>query len=464
MGGLSALEAQVRRDLRLIAYPEIDWVPARTGPAGEPVLDVLVIGAGQGGLAILFQLQRERVARILAIDRAPENREGPWLGIARMRSLRSWKTVTGPDLDVPSLTYQSWHETQWGAEDFERLGKIAKENWHAYLGWFRRVLGLAVENEVELAAIEPAPGALLRARVLRRGRPESILARKIVLAHGIEASGRWWMPDSVAALPAHLRAHAADDIDFARLAGKRVAVLGAAASAFDNAACALEAGAAEVRLYCRRERLQRVQPYKYLSFNGFFRHFRELDDAWRWRYMNYLLTLREALPAETWQRCAWHGNFIVVEGADWERVRAEGEQVSLGTPKGEFRADFAIAATGFDVDLAIRPELAGIAAHAATWADRYVPPAQERNPRLARYPYLGTDFELTEKRPGQAPWLRNIRLFTFGTTMSFGPAGSSINAMKFAVPRIVAGLTRDFFVEDAAAFYDGLKGYDTPEF
>jgi len=460
---LAELEEQVRRDLRLIAYPEIEWVPERRDAAGARVLEVLIVGAGQGGLAISFALQRERVTRVLAIDAAAPGGEGPWPRYARMRTLRSWKTVTGPDLDIPSLTYQAWHEAQRGAADFAGLGKIAKEDWHAYLGWFRRVLGLKVEHATRLTRIEPGAGAL-RAHVERSGRAGTILARRIVLAHGIEASGRWWMPEFLERLPPQLRAHAGDDIDFSRLRGKRVAVLGAGASAFDNAAAALEAGAAQVMLCCRRERLQRVQPYKYLSFNGFFRHFRELDDPARWRFMNYLLTMREALPSESWERCTRHRNFELSEGTPWTGARAEGDAVVIDTPKRALRADFVIAGTGLEMDLACRPELAGIAPLAATWADRYAPPAGEENPRLGRYPYLGPDFELVEKTPGAAPWLRNIRVFTFGTTMSFGPAGSSINAMKFAVPRLVAGLTRDFFLEDADAFHAGLVAYDTPEF
>jgi cation diffusion facilitator CzcD-associated flavoprotein CzcO len=399
----------------------------------------------------------------LAIDAAEAGREGPWLDFARMKTLRSWKTVTGPDLDLPALTYQAWHEAQWGEADFAALGKIPKENWQAYLQWFRRVLGVRVENGTRLIGIEPRED-LLCAKVDRAGAPGTILARKIVLAHGIEASGRWWMPSFLERLPSNLCAHAAHAIDFQALRGKHIAVLGAGASAFDNAAAALEAGAARVTLCCRREKLQRVQPYKYLSFNGFFRHFRELGDAARWRFMNHLLTLREALPRETWERCTSQPNFVLEEGRAWTGAQASGKGVAIETSKGELRADFVIAGTGFDMDLAARPELAGIAPLAATWADRYTPPAGEGNARLGRYPYLGPDFELLEKRPGSAPWLRDIRVFTFGSTMSFGPAGSSINAMKFAVPRLAAGLTRDFFVEGADAIFEGLKAYDTPEF
>jgi cation diffusion facilitator CzcD-associated flavoprotein CzcO len=460
---LADLDTQVGRDLRLVSYPEVDWVPERRHASGRPVLDVLIVGAGQGGLALSFALQRERVSRVLAIDAAPAGAEGPWTNNARMRTLRSWKTVTGPDLDIPSLTYQSWHEAQWGAADFESLVKIPKENWHAYLQWYRGVLGLRVENGTRLTGITPA-GGLLEASVDRAGKHGAILARKVVLAHGIEASGRWWMPDFLEHLPRHLRSHSGDAIDFAGLRGKHVAVVGAGASAFDNAATALEAGAATVTLCCRRARLQRVQPYKQISFNGFFRHFRELDDAARWRFMNHLLSMREALPKETWERCTQHANFRVEEGRPWTDARAEGDAVLGITPKGELRADFVIAGTGFEMDLGMRPELSAVAPLAASWADRYAPPPGEENPRLGRYPYLGPDFELTEKEPGTAPWLRDIRVFTFGSTMSFGPAGSSINAMKFAVPRLAAGLTRDFFREDEALFLAALKAYDTPEF
>ena len=51
---------------------------------------------------------------------------------------------------------------------------------------------------------------------------------------------------------AQLYAHTADAIDFAALRGKSVAVIGGAASAFDAAAVALEAGAAPVHLFARR--------------------------------------------------------------------------------------------------------------------------------------------------------------------------------------------------------------------
>ncbi len=459
---LVELEACVRRDLALISYPELRWLPPAAGPTGARVLDVLIVGGGQGGQALSFKLKLERIDNHLVIDRGPAGAEGPWRTFGRMKTLRTWKTVTGPDLGIPNLTYQSWFEAQYGAPAFAALNKIARESWSDYLHWLRRVLALPIEVGTELLGIEP-DGDLLRARVRDAAGERQILARHVVLAHGIEASGRWSMPEFVERLPPAVRAHAADAIDFAALAGRRVAVLGAGASAFDNAATALEAGA-EVHLFCRRPELQRVQPYKWLSFPAFFRHFADLDDALRWKFMNHVLSLREALPVETWNRVTAHAAFHLHTGTPWLDARHDGRAAVVVTPTGERRFDFLICGTGFDIDLGLRPELAGVAPHVRTWGDAYRPPDGQRNDRLEGYPYLGPGFELMERRPGAAPWLGRIRLFNFGTTLSFGPSGSSINGMKFAVPRLVDALTRDLFRAEADRLWQGLAAYDTPEF
>ena len=208
------------------------------------------------------------------------------------------------------------------------------------------------------------------------------------------------MPQFVAALPRELRAHAADPIAFESLRGKIVAVLGAGASAFDNAAVALEHGAAEVHLFCRRLRPQVVQPYRWLTFAGFLRHLSDLDDAWRWRFMSTILGMREGFPQETYDRCARHANFRLHTDAAWLAARVSGQRVELDTARGPFTADFLICGTGIDMGFELRPELRQFADNIATWADRYVPPDAERNDRLARYPYLAPDYAFTEKIDG----------------------------------------------------------------
>lgn len=275
--------------------------------------------------------------------------------------------------------------------------------------------------------------------------------------------GSWIIPEPLRDVPASSIATVADNIDFEKLRGKRVAVIGAGASAFDNAATALEAGAAEVHLLCRRAQLQVIQPYRWLTFRGFLRHLSDLDDAWRWRFMRKILEMREGFPQLTFDRCARHANFTLQEGAPIEAVRQTTDGVELHTPRGVVTADFIICGTGIDMNFAERGELAKFAGNIATWTDRYRPPEGERNARLGRFPYLADDYAFTERVAGETPWISDIHLFAIASTMSFGPSGSSINAMTTAVPKLVNGLTRGLFRADVAQHWASLSAYDVPQ-
>jgi FAD-dependent urate hydroxylase len=460
---LTALEAQVRADLARTAHPKSVWLRARSGPDGKPALDVLIVGAGQSGIAIGFGLMRSQVTNILVLDKAEEGREGPWLTYARMPTLRSPKDYTGPDLDIPSLTYQSWHEARFGSDDWQNLDLIPRGLWAEYLLWLRRVVEVPVRNGCELLEIGPTAGGLLAAAVKRAGGVETLYARKIVLATGQEGMGNWIVPEPLRHLPSTFVANTADDIDFEALRGKQVAVIGAGASAFDNAATALEAGAGEVRLLCRRSEIQLIQPYRWLTFRGFLRHLCDLDDAWRWRFMRAILEMREGFPQATYDRCARHANFSLHEGAPVEAAREAGHKVELRTPRGNFTADFIICATGIDMNFAGRPELQKFAGNIATWADRYQPPPDERSDRLGRFPYLADDYAFVERVPGATPWISEIHLFAIASTMSFGPSGSSINAMTTAVPKLVHGVTRGLFRVDIEQYWAAFNAYDVPQ-
>lgn len=460
--GLSLLASRVAADLARIAHPRAPWLKPKTGPDGQPAHDVVIVGGGQSGLATAFGLLRSRVDNILVLDKAPAGQEGPWRTYARMHTLRSPKDFTGPDLDVPSLTYQSWHEAKFGADSWNELALIPKGHWADYLDWFRHVTGIPVRNEAEVVDIAPADG-LLALTVRSAGVESRLFARKVVLATGQESMGDWSLPGVIAALPPPRRAHCADAIDFAALAGKRVAVVGAGASAFDNAATALEAGAAEVHLLCRRKDIQVVQPYRWLTFRGFLRHLGDLDDAWRWRFMSAIMGLREGFPQATYDRCARHAAFRLHLGAPIASAINGRDGVDLVTPSGALRVDYVIAATGIEIDLAARPELARFAGNIAAWGDRYRPPPAERDERLARFPYLGDDYALTERVPGATPWIADIHLFSIASTMSFGASGSSINAMTTAVPKLVGGLTRGLFQADIETLWAEFQAYDEPQ-
>ena len=460
---LIALEARVRADLARTAHPDAAWLAPRLGQDGRPALDVLVVGGGQSGLATAFGLMRSQVTNILVLDKSEEGYEGPWLTYARMYTLRSPKAFTGPDLDIPSLTYQSWHEARFGEDDWRNLDLIPRGLWAEYLLWFRRVVGVPMRNGCEVVEILPAADGLLTAKVQTAAGMEIVSARKIVLATGQEGMGDWTIPEPLSHLPSSLCVHAAQPIDFDRLRGKQVAVIGAGASAFDNAAEALEAGAAEVHLFCRRAEIQVIQPYRWLTFRGFLRHFCDLDDAWRWRFMRAVLEMREGFPQVTYDRCARHANFHRHDGAPVEAARETDHGVELRTPRGVFSADFVICGTGIDMNFAGRAELRNCAANIAIWADRYQPPADERSPRLGRFPFLADDYALMERIAGETPWIADIHVFAIASTMSFGASGSSINAMTTAVPKLVHGLTRSLFRADIERHWASFKAYDVPQ-
>ena len=460
---LVALEAQVRDDLAKTSHPSAPWLEPKRAPDGQPALDVLIVGGGQSGLTIAFGLKRSQVTNILIIDKAGEGKEGPWLSYARMHTLRSPKDFTGPDLDTPSLTYQSWHEARFGKENWQALDLIPRKLWAEYLVWFKRAVGLTVRNGCELLEIGPAADGLLAATVAYQGATSILYARKVVLATGQEAMGNWTIPEPLRHLPSRLVARPSDPIDFAALAGRTVAVIGAGATAFDNAAAALEAGAAEVHLLCRRAKIQVIQPYRWLTFRGFLRHFCDLDDVWRWRFMRAILELREGFPQATYDRCARFSNFHLHQGSPVETAQEVGDGIQLQTPRGALSAHFVISGAGTEIDFAERRELKKFAGNIATWADRYQPPDDEQSPRLGRYPYLADDYAFTERVAGATPWINNIHLFAFASTMSFGPSGSSINAMTTAIPKLVYGLTRGLFRADLERHWNSFKAYDVPQ-
>ena len=136
-----------------------------------------------------------------------------------------------------------------------------------------------------------------------------MLTRKLVLATGIEGGGQRRIPAFVRdKLPRAAWAHTSDDIDFAALSGRRVAVMGGGSSAFDNAATALENGAARVDIFIRRPELPVVNSYRALESAGFWRNFGDMPDADRWRFMCHLLSLSMPPPQDTLERTMRHAN------------------------------------------------------------------------------------------------------------------------------------------------------------
>jgi FAD-dependent urate hydroxylase len=463
---LEQLTHQVRRDLDLLSYPQRAWLAARSTRAGEPIYDVLIVGAGQSGLAVAFGLMRERVCNVLVVDENAEDRAGPWLRFARMRTLRTPKHLTGPDLGLPNLTTRAWYEAQHGRGSWEALGLLPKELWAAYLRWYRKTLDIPVRFETTVGALAWSEEERAWEVPCQSAHGQSLLyARRVVLATGIEGSGEWHVPPMIReALPLDRYAHTRWDIDFAKLRGKRVAVVGAGASAFDNAATALEQGAAEVRLYFRRPALVNVNAYRWAEFAGFLGHASDLPDPDKWRFISQILRMGQLPPSDTYQRASAHPGFALMPNSRWRSLSMRGQTIAIETDSGSHEADFVIIGTGFITDLSLRLELSRFEQHIARWSDRYQPPRDERHEDLARHPYLGAAFDFTERQPGAAPYLQYLYNFTFGGLLSMGFGGASISGMKYSIPKLVSGITRSFFVEDRAHYYRTLIDFSEREF
>jgi FAD-dependent urate hydroxylase len=455
---LADLEARIRRELDFVSYPTRSWMVRREHPDG-PVLDVVIVGAGQSGLATAFGLRREAVTNVVVLDRNPAGREGPWLNFARMITLRTPKMITGLDFGMPALTPRAWYESQWGADAWQKLDRFPREVWQGYLNWYRRVLDIPVQNGVDVVDIASHDDLLFVA-----GKDRRYLARKVVLATGLDGSGRWNVPAFISrAVPAERYAHTADAIDFSALRGKRIGVLGNGASAFDNAALALENGAVSVDLCLRKPEFPRVNAHKWMEFAGFLGHYWTLANLERWRFMRQINAMSQPPPQDTLWRCSRYPNFAIRPGAAWTSVALENDAIEVDTPKGRFTFDFLICGTGIVSDPATRPELARIAPHIARWNDVFKPPTGEEDAYLGTTPYLGPAFEFTEKTAGAAPYLKNIHNFTYGATPSMGLSAASISGMKYGLPRLIMGVVGDLFRADSADHFRALQCYSEPE-
>lgn len=447
--------------LRLIGPDPTNWVPER------PNIDhnVAIIGGGQTGCALAFAFRRAGIGRVTVLETAPdEQHAGVWLNAARMNLLRTPKTLPGPELGIPALSFQAWYEARHGQEAYAAVDRIRRTDWADYLSWYKRFLGISPRYQTRLDRIEPA-GDHFRLHLETSAGMATETARKIVLATGFAGGGGRFIPDVLTSHLAPARyAHTEDAIDFAALRDKTVGVIGAAASAFDAAGVALEHGAAEVHLFARRDTIAAIPITRSRGFPGAYDNYHQLPDSDRWHQAIRFFRAGSTPTTDAIERTVKYPNFALHLSAPWTHAVERDGKIETTVNGQTYRLDFVIAGTGYSGDLASRPELRDFAGQILRWHDRYTPPPSEQDAMLACYPYLGAGHELLERAPGTSPMLQHIHMQNPAGFVSFGLPIGDVPSMKRDIPVIVGRISADLFRADLDLLRPRMTGEVAADF
>lgn len=441
----NALQQGIERTLRYRGAPPDNWVE----PAAGTDHDVLIVGGGQNALALVWTLRHLGIRRVTAIEAKPAGQAGIWRDTARMRTLRTQKTLTGPDMGFTPLSFATWYDAHQGEGAFDAVGQIDRIDWGNYLSWFEQAAHIGVRHEIRVAGLSPE-GAFFRVHLESPGRTWTEVARKVVFANGIGGLGQPVLPAFLTqALPPAHYGHTADRLDFEALRGRSVGIIGSAASAFDAAAVALEQGAADVHMFCRKDIPPTLQINKSRNYIAAQDRFFTLPDALRWTLFDRAQKAGTAPPADSVRRLLGHANFRLHTGRDLSGLSLEGGRIRL--PFDGPALDFIVAGTGYAQDANTCTALSGVSHRLAQWGDRYRPGQDEANAILSRYPYLGAAFEFLPKDPAEPlPWAGNLHAFTPAAGLSFGRYIGDVPSMRFAVNHLSQAVFDSFFREDLA--------------
>ncbi len=453
-------DAQARETLRLIGPDPRNWVPDRPGIDHN----IAIVGGGQTGCGLAFALRRAGIGKVTVLDAADnEDQAGIWLRAARMNLLRTPKALQGPELGLPALGFQSWYEARHGQDAYKAIDRIPRLDWAEYLRWYRHFLKIPVRYATRVTRIEPADGHF-RLHLSSGGQESVETTRKVILANGFTGNGGAFVPSVVEDLPADRWVHTEDAIDFPALKGKTVAVIGAAASAFDAAGVALESGAKEVVLFARRETIASVPITRSRGFPGAYDNYHDLPDEIRWHQAFRFREAGSTPTTDAIERTVKYPNFRIHLGVTWDRAAVVDGRVRATIGGVTFDCDFVIAGTGYFVDPTMRDELADFADEILLWRHHYIPPPEEADVVLGMHPYLGAGHEYLERRPGKARYLRDIHVQNPAGYVSFGLPIGDVPSMKRDIPTIAARISKDLFLADMDIHDERMRGSVPPDF
>ena len=199
-----------------------------------------------------------------------------------------------------------------------------------YLIWYRKVLDLNIENETEVINITRLTHSF-EITIKHKGANQLVYARKIVLATGREGMAEPRVPKPLKPFRGNCCKHSSEKIDFQLMAGKDIGVIGISASAIDNAASALEAGASNVFLFVRSPTIPRINKMKSAGYPGFTHGFPALPLADRLSFLSYVFKYRIAPPRDSVLRVWQHSNVHLCLDSEINEAEKLGEKIHIFT-------------------------------------------------------------------------------------------------------------------------------------
>jgi FAD-dependent urate hydroxylase len=455
---LEVLRSQIADDLEVLSHPARLWSYTRQ----PDLLEVAIVGGGHTGKSVAFGLRRYGITNVEIFDRRSSGKEGPWRNYARNHTLRTPKSVTGGlDWGIPNLNFSRWCIARYGKDYWQTVIYIPRLLWAEYLDWYATVLALPMQNDADVQTIDW--NAEEQCFYLQTTRA-TYKARFVILATGMESAGGKIIPEIIAEeLPSHCYVHTMDEIDLSNLLGKRVIVIGGGASAFDTANAALAAGADSVDLAIRRSTLPNVNRLRWSEWNGFHRHYIDLDDAMKWYYSIEELRAGQLPPAHTYYEAISNPRFTLYSQAPIEKLSYQNGEI-VGTYGGqEMRHDFLICGTGFRMSsVQDQPELSAIAAKILRWRDVYQPEPDQQNQELSNYPYLGKSLEFLPRK-AEHEYVRRIYYLASGAAWMSGFRGN-LSGLQFAAPRVCYDIGRQLFLEHQTEIRHDFDSYNVLEY
>jgi cation diffusion facilitator CzcD-associated flavoprotein CzcO len=389
-------------------------------------VDIAIIGAGPYGLSLAAHLRNSnRSVRIFGSPMSSWSNHMP-----QGMHLKSEGFASNLYDPAGEFTLEKYCAER--AIPYADIGlPVAIETFIAYGLEFQRRYVPNLEN-VQVNSLKKTAGGF----ELTTAAGEAVRARQVVVAAGIVNFA--YLPPALSSVPSSMISHSSKHSDLSQFKGRKVAVLGAGASAVDIAALLLGAGA-EVELIARREKIDfNDPPIEPRSFLQRLKAPRSgLGTGWRSRLCSDIPLVFHAMPESLRIRAVarhlgpapcWFVRDTVANrvpmhlGTEVTRVESAEGRARLvykqnGGPEKAVEADHVIAATGY------KPAVSRL-----TFIDQSV---QSAIRKATGAPVLNRQFESS---------VEGLYFIGIAAANSFGPLLRFAFGARFAAERMAARL------------------------